>query len=32
VTNGHGGDITLTSEPGNTHFNVRLPIAEAPSA
>jgi nitrogen-specific signal transduction histidine kinase len=32
VVNGHGGDITVTSEPGDTKFQVRLPIREAPSA
>jgi signal transduction histidine kinase len=32
VVNGHGGDITVTSEPGDTKFEVRLPVREAPSA
>jgi signal transduction histidine kinase len=32
VVNGHGGDITLTSEPGDTRFQVRLPLREPPSA
>jgi signal transduction histidine kinase len=32
VVNGHGGDIVLRSEPGNTRFLVSLPIAEPPSA
>jgi signal transduction histidine kinase len=32
VVNGHGGDITLTSEPGDTRFHVRLPLREPPSA
>jgi signal transduction histidine kinase len=32
VVNGHGGDITVTSEPGDTKFQVRLPVREAPSA
>ncbi len=31
VVNGHGGDITLSSEPGDTQFRVRLPIAEPSS-
>ncbi len=30
VVNRHGGDISVRSEPGDTHFLVRLPIAEAP--
>jgi signal transduction histidine kinase len=32
VVNGHGGDITLRSEPGDTRFQVRLPLREPPSA
>jgi signal transduction histidine kinase len=28
VVNRHGGDITLTSEPGDTRFRVRLPATE----
>src|SRR5919206_416295 len=28
VMNGHGGDITVTSEPGDTRFLVRLPLRE----
>ena len=32
VVNGHGGDITLSSEPGDTRFLVRLPLAEPASA
>jgi len=32
VVNGHGGDIVLKSQPGDTRFLVRLPIAEPPSA
>jgi signal transduction histidine kinase len=32
VMNGHGGDITVTSEPGDTRFQVRLPMSEPPSA
>jgi signal transduction histidine kinase len=32
VVNGHGGDITVTSEPGDTKFQVRLPLREPPSA
>ncbi|MGH8837300.1 MAG: ATP-binding protein [Actinomycetes bacterium] len=31
VVNRHGGDIGLTSQPGDTHFQVRLPIAEPAS-
>jgi signal transduction histidine kinase len=31
VVNRHGGDISLTSEPGNTHFQVRLPTSEPAS-
>lgn len=32
VVNGHGGDIRLESQPGDTRFLVRLPIAEPSSA
>ncbi|HWB35487.1 MAG TPA: ATP-binding protein [Rugosimonospora sp.] len=32
IVNRHRGDITVTSEPGNTHFVVRLPISEPPAA
>ena len=32
VVNGHGGDIVLISKPGDTQFQVRLPIAEPPSS
>ncbi len=32
VVNGHGGDITLTSQPGDTRFQVRLPLREPSSA
>jgi signal transduction histidine kinase len=28
VVNRHGGDISVTSEPGDTHVRVRLPISE----
>jgi len=28
VVNGHGGDITLVSAPGDTRFQVRLPLTE----
>ncbi|GAA1818867.1 ATP-binding protein [Luedemannella flava] len=28
VVNRHGGDIAVTSRPGDTHFVVRLPVAE----
>jgi signal transduction histidine kinase len=31
VVNGHGGDIRLTSQPGDTHFTVCLPVAEPAS-
>jgi signal transduction histidine kinase len=31
VVNGHGGDITLSSEPGDTQFRVRLPLTEPSS-
>jgi len=31
VVNGHGGDIGLTSRPGDTRFQVRLPLSEAAS-
>jgi signal transduction histidine kinase len=31
VVNGHGGDIILSSRPGDTTFQVRLPLAEPPS-
>jgi signal transduction histidine kinase len=32
VVNGHGGDIVVQSEPGDTAFQVRLPLREPPSA
>jgi signal transduction histidine kinase len=32
VVNRHGGDIQLMSQPGNTQFLVRLPLAEPSSA
>jgi signal transduction histidine kinase len=32
VVNGHGGDIVVRSEPGDTTFEVRLPLREPPSA
>ncbi|MEV0901031.1 ATP-binding protein [Actinoplanes sp. NPDC049802] len=32
VVNGHGGDISLESRPGDTRFLVKLPFAEPPSA
>jgi signal transduction histidine kinase len=32
VVNGHGGDIVLKSQPGDTQFEVQLPIAEPPSS
>ena len=31
VTQRHGGDLRVLSEPGNTRFQVRLPIAQPPS-
>jgi signal transduction histidine kinase len=31
VVNGHGGDITLSSQPGDTRFLVSLPVAEPSS-
>ena len=31
VVNGHGGDIVLESQPGDTRFQVRLPVAEPSS-
>ena len=31
VVNGHGGDIVLQSEPGDTRFLVKLPLAEPSS-
>jgi signal transduction histidine kinase len=31
VVNRHGGDLTLTSVPGDTRFQVRLPLAEPAS-
>jgi signal transduction histidine kinase len=31
VVNRHGGDISLTSRPGDTRFQVRLPLAEPAS-
>jgi signal transduction histidine kinase len=31
VVNRHRGDITVTSEPGDTRFRVRLPITEEPA-
>ncbi|OLB82670.1 MAG: histidine kinase [Actinobacteria bacterium 13_2_20CM_2_71_6] len=31
VVNGHGGDISLTSSPGDTRFQVRLPLSEPAS-
>jgi signal transduction histidine kinase len=32
VVNGHGGDIVLRSQPGDTRFLVRLPLADPPSS
>ncbi|MEU8240445.1 ATP-binding protein [Actinoplanes missouriensis] len=32
VVNGHGGDISVESQPGDTKFLVRLPLAEPASA
>jgi signal transduction histidine kinase len=31
VVSGHRGDLTLVSQPGDTRFRVRLPLAEPPS-
>jgi signal transduction histidine kinase len=31
ITQRHGGDLRVISEPGNTRFQVRLPINEPPS-
>ncbi len=31
VVNGHGGDISVRSQPGNTRFQVRLPLNEPAS-
>jgi signal transduction histidine kinase len=31
VVNQHGGDLTMTSVPGDTRFEVRLPLSEPPS-
>jgi signal transduction histidine kinase len=31
VVNRHGGDLTMTSVPGDTRFEVRLPLSEPPS-
>jgi signal transduction histidine kinase len=31
VVNRHGGDIGLVSDPGDTRFQVRLPLTEPPS-
>jgi signal transduction histidine kinase len=32
VVNGHGGDIEVRSEPGDTRFLIRLPFSEPASA
>ncbi len=32
VVNRHGGDLSLRSEPGDTRFQVRLPLTEAAAA
>ncbi len=32
IVNRHHGDLSVTSQPGDTHFVVRLPIAETPAA
>jgi signal transduction histidine kinase len=32
VVQRHGGDLRLVSEPGDTRFQVRLPLREAPPA
>ena len=31
LVNRHGGDISVASEPGDTRFQVLLPLAEPPS-
>jgi signal transduction histidine kinase len=31
ITQRHGGDLRVTSQPGDTCFQVRLPVAEPPS-
>jgi len=31
VTQRHGGDLRVVSKPGDTRFQVRLPINEPPS-
>ena len=31
ITQRHGGDLKVISEPGNTRFQVRLPLTEPPS-
>ncbi|MFC7644288.1 sensor histidine kinase [Streptosporangium lutulentum] len=31
VAGRHGGDLRVESEPGNTRFQVRLPLVEAPA-
>ncbi|WP_305782476.1 ATP-binding protein [Symbioplanes lichenis] len=31
VVNGHGGDIVVKSQPGDTRFLVKLPVSEPPS-
>jgi signal transduction histidine kinase len=31
VVSGHRGDLTVVSQPGDTRFRVRLPLAEPPS-
>jgi signal transduction histidine kinase len=31
VVNRHGGDLTLTSKPGDTRFQARLPLTEPAS-
>ena len=31
VTQRHGGDLRVISEPGDTRFQVRLPLSEPPS-
>ncbi|MEU4421338.1 ATP-binding protein [Actinoplanes sp. NPDC024001] len=32
VVNGHGGDLAVESQPGDTTFAVRLPLSEPPAA
>ena len=31
ITQRHGGDLRVVSQPGDTRFQVRLPLAEPPA-